>query len=120
MTNALAIDIYSNKKYVMINTIIFKLPNGSSITLDRETTEYSVSKADPYKTKYYQYLITINWKGCYIWAINGYNLWDNPTLITNYIELARLIEEAEIEIVLEEDAGSDYEVELISIDVTEA
>ena len=119
MCNALAIDIYSNKNYVMINTIIFKLPNGTTITVDRNKTEYSITKANPSEAAY-DYLITIDWKECYICTINGHHLWFDPSPIMDYEEFSELIKDAEVEFELEEDAGPDYRIDLISVDITEA
>lgn len=95
--------VETNKKYVAINTAIFQLKDGGTITLDREETYYSSLKNG---------FLTMEWHDVYLWEINGINIFDEPYQPADIYFIA-LIEDCEfVEFVLEDDADSDYCVEV--------
>ena len=68
----------TNKDYVMVNTLKVQLNSGSVLTLDRHNTEYSISDPD----KAGECLLDMEWRNCYLWAIDEENLWyDDKALI---------------------------------------
>lgn len=92
----------TNKDYVMINIAKFKLKSGSVITIDRDTTEYTIENGK----------LDMLWRGCYMWAIDNWNIFDDETYITDADEFAKLVDGAELELELEDDADEDYEVKI--------
>lgn len=94
----------TNKNYCMINSITFRLPNGCSLTIDRDETEYTIEDDGE---------ISMTWYGCYLWEIDGYNIVDHPAYLND--DGAGLLEGAELESVnLEDDADEDYYVIITS------
>ena len=51
----------TNKDYVMINAITFRLNNGKEVTIDREYTGYDIDEEGN---------LGMTWKGCYFWDDN--------------------------------------------------
>ena len=92
----------TNKDYVMVNTAKFKLKSGSVITIDRDTTEYTNEDGK----------LDMLWRGCYMWAIDDWNIFDDETYITDEKEFEMLVEGAELELELEDDADEDYWVKI--------
>lgn len=91
----------TNKDYVMINTAKFTLPNGDVLTIDRNSTEYSIDENGN---------LEMEWDDCYLWAINGCHIFDGEAYIDNIFELSELLENSMLEFELEDDADEDYEV----------
>ena len=62
------LEIYgkTNHDYCMVNTAIFHLKDGGTITIDRDETEYDVCPIDGG-----EYNLSMLWRGCYLWAINS-------------------------------------------------
>lgn len=100
----------TNKDYVAINTVKFKLKSGSTITIDRHETDYSIENGN----------LEMSWNDCYLWSID-----DNYIFVSSpwpYIGLdskamRELLEGAEAEFELEDDADEDYTVEIESWEV---
>lgn len=91
----------TNKTYVMINTAVFHLKTGGTITIDRNTTEYDIEDGK----------LSMTWRDIYIWEINGENVCNEPIYPSE--NLIRLLEGAKVELILEDDADHDYEVESV-------
>ena len=94
----------TNKNYVAINTAKFVLSNGLSITVDRDTTEYGIEDG----------ILTMTWKHCYLWAINGHYLFDKEAYLTDASAFEDLIGDAKVVFELEDDVEDrDYKVECV-------
>lgn len=117
----------TNHDYVMINTLKIQLQSGSVLTLDRKFTDYlslindttfdsfnpeeSASSGD--------FTLQMDWQDCYLWAIDGENLFAEEVLITE--NTGKLFEGAKLyELELEDDSDEDYFVNIqkLSIDGT--
>ena len=84
----------STGKVAYINTAIFHLKNGGTITIDRQETEvgYIDGKQESY------------WRGCYIWAINDENIFgENYFFEYSAEDLFRLLKDSTLELDLEDD-----------------
>ena len=92
----------TNKDYVMVNTAKFRLKNGSVITIDRDETEYTVEDGK----------IDMLWRGCYLWAIDDFNITGDDAYITDAKEFMALVNDAKLELELEDDADEDYWVHI--------
>ncbi len=94
-----------NKNYCMVNTTIFHLKNGTTITIDRKCTEYGIDDNGN---------LEMNWSECYIWAINGRNIFGgNYAYLEDAFETLELLKDATVELELEDDApDEDYKVEV--------
>lgn len=89
----------TNRKVCMINNATFVLAGGGTITIDREDTEYSINKG----------ILRMTWRNCYIWEINGVNIFSEPVFPNDDIE--KLMKGARfLKFNLEDDAGPDYKV----------
>jgi len=106
------LEIYgtTNHDYCMVNTAIFHLEDGGTITIDRDETEYSISPNDDGT-----YNLSMLWNGCYLWAINDKTVIesesDGRVYNLNSWSLARLLECATLELSLEDDApDQDYQI----------
>lgn len=96
----------TNKSYCMINTVTFRLPEGTTLTIDREITDYSIEDGE----------LSMVWEHCYIWEINGVNIFDREFPLNS--DAASLLETAELICVdLEDDADPDYYVRDIRFSV---
>ncbi len=97
------LEIYAktNHDYCYINTAVFHLKNGGTLTLDRKETEYSVEDGR----------LTMLWRGVYIWAFNGENFALSGEVEPDTEALVNLLTGARIEIELEDDTpDSDYQI----------
>lgn len=85
----------TNKDYVMINTIDFRLSTREIITVDRDTTEYSIKDGR----------LDMTWRGCYVWdGEHAYYPFGDDDLLKG----------AEVVSVdLEDDADEDYYVTVL-------
>ena len=101
----------TNKDYVAINVAEFILPTGSTITVDRDTTEWDIDKST--------HELTMVWKHCYLWAIDGNNIFTEGAYITDGANFEDLIADARIMLLVEEDADDDYEVDVLDWSVGE-
>ena len=103
------LEIYgkTNHDYCMVNTAIFHLKDGGTITIDRDTTEYVTQPIAGG-----EYNLSMLWRGCYLWAINGRSFikTENDRGIYQFDseELTKLLEGATLELELEDDADEDY------------
>ena len=88
----------TNKDYMMINTAIFHLKDGGTITIDRDETFYTLENN----------VLDMTWHNVYIWEINGYNVFETLAYPTE--DLVDLLDGAWVELVLEDDADTDYTV----------
>lgn len=87
----------------------FRLPTGSEIIIDRDQTDYTME--DDY--------LSMEWRGCYLWAIDDNFIFDEPTAYLNVSDGTKLLEDAElVELMVEDDAAfdadGDYKVEVTS------
>lgn len=93
----------TTKDYCAINTVKFILPTGMSITVDRTRTEYEIDKVTGD--------MTMTWYGCYLWAINGNNIFTDETYITDSSGFEDLVADSKVVFELEDDIeDEDYEV----------
>ena len=95
----------TNKPYIAINNLVFTLPNGTSITVDRDETEHDIEGTEVFMT----------WNTCYLWAINDCNIFGaEGKYIKGAYELSefkRLIQNATYHFELEDDVeDEDYRV----------
>ena len=100
----------TNKDYVMINTAEFVLPNNTALTIDRTQTEYDIDENG---------ILDMTWGGCYLWAVNGYTLFNDEAYITDYDGFSALLKNADLNITLEDDADEDYEVSILAWGIRE-
>ena len=101
----------TNRDYVAINTAKFILSTGSTITIDRDTTEWDIDK----NTRE----LTMVWKHCYLWAIDGNNIFTEGAYITDGANFEDLVADARVMLLVEEDADDDYEVDVLDWSVGE-
>lgn len=98
----------TNHPYVRVNTVRFTLKNGSTLTIDRDSTEYTINDG----------VLSMVWNGCYLWALDDKNIFgDNGYHITDQYaveELYKLLDDATMELELEDDADEDYFVNVTS------
>ena len=99
----------TNKDYVAVNTAKFILPTGSTITVDRDSTEWDVQDGD----------LTMVWRQCYIWAIDGNNIFTDGAYITDGANFEDLVADAKIVLELEDDTDEDYYVNVLEWHVGE-
>ena len=93
----------TNKDYVAVNTAKFILPTGSTITVDRDNTEWDVQDGE----------LTMVWRHCYIWAIDGNNIFTEGAYITDGANFEDLVADARIVLELEDDTDEDYYVNVL-------
>lgn len=89
----------TNKPYVMINTLTFRLDNGKEVTIDREYTGYDIDEEGN---------LGMTWKGCYFWD-DEHNDPNNPAYLTEEDE-EELADAELVSVNIEDDADDDYEV----------
>lgn len=90
----------TNKDYLMVNEAIFHLKTGGTLTLDRESTEYTIEDGN----------LSMEWFNIYLWAINDIAIFINePTAFVNE-SIANLLEGSWVELILEDDADEDYAI----------
>ncbi len=104
----------TNKPYVMINKLLITLPTGSVIGVDRDTTGYHNEEGE----------LTMTWDDCYLWDLDGQNIFCDETGKGLYLydwaleEFTRLIKSAKVKFELEDDApDGDYTVDILSYSV---
>jgi len=102
----------TNRDICMINTADFCLSNGTSITIDRDNTEWSIEGNT----------LSMTFKNCYLWGINGFNIFDGSSLVylTDYgtEEFRKLVEDSTVFLELEDDAPyDDYKVEVTGFSI---
>ena len=91
----------TNKDYVAINAVKFVLPIGMTITIDRTNTEWDIEGSN----------LSMTWHGCYLWAINGNNIFTDETYITDSSGFEDLVADSKVVFELEDDIEDrDYEV----------
>ena len=91
----------TNKNYVAINTLSIKLPNGSILQLDRDTTEYDLEGQD----------LSMTWRNCYLWSLDDCNIFgEEGYYVKNVEEFRELINRSGSQFILEEDTDKDYTV----------
>lgn len=96
----------TNKDYLMVNVARFELAGGGTLTIDRDETEYTIEDGN----------LSMLWRDCYIWEINGVSL--EECLVINNDAFEELMDGAKlIELELEDDADDDYEVTDIEFSV---
>jgi len=88
----------TNRDYVLINTITFRLKNGKEVTIDREYTGYDIDEDGNFG---------MTWRGCYFWD-DKHDDPNNPAYLTE--EDIRELAEAElVEVYLDEDIDEEDE-----------
>ena len=97
-----SIDFYgkTNKNYVMINTMTFRLENGKEVTIDRQYTGYDIDEDGN---------LGMTWRGCYFWDDNHSDDYNNPDYLTED-DVNDIIAAELIAVDIEDDADPDYEV----------
>lgn len=102
---------WTNKKYVMINTAIFKILGGSEIVVDRDETEYKIDDDGS---------LNMTWKNCYLWSVDDKKIFGQDGMIVADYKTIKEIKEligpanATLKMELEDDADEDYEVTIDS------
>lgn len=102
----------TNRNYVAINTVKFVLPTGSTITVDRDETEFDINGSE----------LTMTWKHCYLWAIDGNNIFTEGAYITDGAGFEDLVANSKVIFELEEDCedcAEDYEVNVLEYSIGE-
>ena len=102
----------TNKDYVAINTLIFKLGDSTEIAVDRDETEYDIENGRLFMT----------WNNCYLWSINNCNVFgcEGKYIKGNYelAEFKRLVQNASFTFELEEDVkDDDYDINILEITI---
>ena len=102
----------TNHGYCAVNTAIFRLANGTTVTVDRDETEAGVIDG----------ILNMRWRGCYLCAINDFNIFDG--LVPCYMsgdgakEFEKMMEGASVSFDLDTDgADNDYFVECDSFTI---
>lgn len=99
----------TNLNDVRINTLEIRLPNGTTLTLDRNETNFDIEGNN----------LSMTWEGCYLWSINNFCIFnDTCSMSTN--EFKELIKGALLNFVLEEDdVPENYYVQIKKIEIEE-
>ena len=101
----------TNKNYVAINTLVFTLPNGTQVKVDREETEHDFDGKELFMT----------WNDWYLWSINDCNVFgfDGKHIRGSYeiAEFKRLIQNATYTFELEDDVDKDYSVTISELTI---
>ena len=107
----------TNKPYTMINTLVFTLKNGTTVTVDWDDANFTNEPADdPRKDRQ----LSMDWNNCYLWAINekyvfgpnGCHIYDDEAIE----EFKALVYGADAQFELEDDApDEDYWVTIESL-----
>ena len=85
----------TNKDYVMVNTAVFHLRDGGTVTLDRDETDYCIENGT----------LSMVWNNIYLWEINGV-CFGVPMYPAE--DMSKLLEGSWVEQELEDDADADY------------
>ena len=101
----------TNKDYCAINVAKFILPNGTILTVDRTRTEWDINNVTGE--------MEMTWYCCYLWAINGHNIFTDETYITDVRGFEDLIADARVMLLVEEDVDEEYEVDVLDWSVGE-
>ena len=97
----------TNKDYCAINTAKFVLPNGTTLTIDRTRTEWSIVNQNTGE-------LIMTWFCCYLWAINDNNIFTDEVYNLEADNFADLVADARVIFELEEDIeDEDYEVDVL-------
>ena len=99
----------TNKDYVMINTAKFTLPTGTTLTVDRTSTEYDIEGE----------ILDMTWGCTYLHAIDGNCIFSDTAYITDSSGFEDLVADAKVIFELEDDADEDYEVEILEVRIGE-
>lgn len=97
-----------------INTLVISLRSGSKITIDRGLT---ISEVDDKGE------MTMTWEDCYLWALDGFHFFGNEEEYGLQLfdlelnEFRKLIKGCNAEFVIEDEAPSDYNCEIISYEI---
>lgn len=103
-------ECYTTSKEIYINIAEFHLADGTVITIDRDSTNTEI---DNHKA-------TITWENCYLWALNGRNIFEDNTYIDddyNISEFKELVKNAYVELIKEDDFPSDYILEVQKFEI---
>lgn len=100
----LIIEGKTNRDDVMVNTAKVTLPSGDVYTIDRDCTEYTIDTVTGY--------LSMTWDMCYLHMINDILLFDNTAYLSSDDGFQDILNEGTLELELEDDAGSDYVVEV--------
>lgn len=109
----------TNKPYTMINALKLRLKNGTSITVDRKESNITNEPAEDGLGRD----LTMEWRSCYLWAINDYNIFGEEGLYLNdpysIDEFRKLVKEANVWFELEDDApDEDYDVRILNLSIS--
>lgn len=99
----------TNRDYCAINVAEFILPSGTTLTVDRTRTEWSIDGEN----------LTMTWYGTYLWAINGNTIFTDETYITDSSGFEDLVADARVLFLVEEDADDNYEVDVLDWSIGE-
>ncbi len=103
-------DCATNKEFVAINTLHLRLPSGTVLTLDRDSTEWTIDNGN----------LSMVWNGVYLWEIDGYCIFCDDTGHGMYVseesfdEFLKYVESAVPEFDLDDDVDPDYRVDIKS------
>jgi hypothetical protein len=103
----------TNKECMAINSLVFTLPNGVTVKVDRDETDFDFEGN----------VLTMVWKSCYLWSVDDCNIFgfEGKHISGSYelSEFKRFIQGATYDFELEEDAGEDYKVTILQMDITQ-
>lgn len=90
----------TNKNYVMVNTAIFALKDGGTVTIDRGCTEYTIKDGR----------FRMMWGDCYLWRFNDVNIFNTPYYPDKEAFVKLLKGATLLKLEAEDDADEDYEI----------
>lgn len=102
----------TNKDYVMINALKLQLRTGSILTLDRQSTEFTIGKPNESGKR----TLDMEWFDCYLWEIDEVNAFEQEFLLADGFEKV-FVGATLTELELEDDADEDYSVMIDSLSI---
>ena len=99
----------TNKDYCAINVAVFVLPTGSTLTVDRTRTEWDIEGEN----------LTMTWCHCYLHAIDDNAIFADEAYLGDSAYFEDLVANAKVILQVEEDADSDYEVNVLEWSIGE-
>ena len=100
----LIIEGKTNREPQNVNTSKVTLPYVDENTIHSDYTEYTIDTVTGY--------LSMTWDMCYLHMINDILLFDNTAYLSSDDGFQDILNEGTLELELEDDAGSDYVVEV--------
>ena len=99
----------TNKDYVAVNVAKFILPTGSTLTVDRTRTEWSIDNGE----------LDMTFCHCYLHAIDNNCIFTDEAYITDGANFEDLVNGARVILLLDEDVDEDYYVNVLDWSIGE-